>query len=499
MSQVLDQVLQALRDAKWIPSDAIGRRNLPNLLPAISQAWEAACDDNIQPSTDDFRRWLDQQINQGASLQLLHSQRPEVSDWIGPRLLFAPNLGQPAISRPRLVGLASSRLGRRLDTQQAWFTMFRAACSKLDFQRETLFTAESTTTARFVRRAADLFDIPVLSLVTPSAKTTVVDWLRRLQTVDTDEGNVHRIYLSPELVPTPTTGPLATLPLRDRSVVALADRLLVFHLRSGGQLDALVRTRLVDARWPAGSVFVALGDGLVEETIADELLDRGAVGWIVLDTLRGTDNSPPAKSGGAPAAIVPLPLSDNWQFLTHCTRDQSGVWPDETEQQFFDGLLTGDAVEHSALATLERILRTQLLLATNQLVRGDTRVVSFTAVPLVDLPKMRTYRSHLGRWDFEPYGLCIRRECLSSYGAEPVRYGDESLWESLGEAQRPFFQKNGGRLDVDWSAEQEWRHIGDLDLSLLSNDEALVFVPSQLEAARIARISRWPVTVLSKP
>ncbi|MBP86205.1 MAG: hypothetical protein CMJ64_05745 [Planctomycetaceae bacterium] len=249
---------------------------------------------------------------------------------------------------------------------------------------------------------------------------------------------------------------------------------------------------------PAGSVFVALGDKLVEQSVADELLDRGAVGWIVLETPRDTEESLPAKGAPAHAAIMPLPLADNWQFLTHCTRDQIGVWPDETEQQFMDGLLAGDAVDHSAQATLERILSTQQLLATNQLVRGDTSVVSFTAVPLIDLPKMRTYRSHLGRWDFEPYGLCIRRECLSSCGAEPVQYGDESLWETLPEVDRPFFQNDSGRLGVDWSLEREWRHVGNVDLASLSNDEAFVFVPSQADAERIVAISRWPVTVLSK-
>jgi hypothetical protein len=253
---------------------------------------------------------------------------------------------------------------------------------------------------------------------------------------------------------------------------------------------------LDDARWPAGSLLIALGKGLVEKSIAEELLQRGAVGWIVLDTLRESETLARNTTGRAPAAIVPLPSADHWQFLTHCTRDQSGTWPDETEAQLLDGLLAGAAGDRSAIATLERILLTQKLLATNQLVRGDTPVVSFTAVPLTALPSMRVYRAHLGRWDFEPYGLCIRRELLASWGAKPVRYGDESLWNGLPAAERPFFQKHSQRGDVDWSSEQEWRHVGDLDLTLLSDGDAFVFVPSRAEADRIAAISRWPVTVL---
>lgn len=498
MSQVFDQAVQTFRDAKWLADTAaFDHQDSENLLPAICRAWSVACDAGMRGSADDFRSWLESQIEQGASLQLLGARRPGLIDWLGPRLLYAPShTATSRLASHRLVGLASSRLGRRLDRQQAWFTMFRAACSKIDFQHETILTAESTTTARFVERAAELFNAPVLTVTPPSPKETAVDWLQRLRKVERSAGNVHRVHLSPCLVADSSTGPLDALPLRDRCVVALSDRLLVFHVRSGGRLETLVRARLDDGRWPAGSLLIALGEGLVEQSIAEKLLDRGAVGWIVLDTLRESETLDRKNTGRAPAAIVPLPSSDHWQFLTHCTRDQSGTWPDETETQLLDGLLAGAAGDRSAIATLERILLTQKLLATNQLVRGDTPVVSFTAVPLPELPSMRVYRGHLGRWDFEPYGICIRRELLANWGAKPVRYGDESLWESLGKTERPFFQKNSPRGDVDWSCEQEWRHLGSLDLTLLSDDDAMVFVPSRAEADRIAAISRWPVTVL---
>ncbi|MBP86206.1 MAG: hypothetical protein CMJ64_05750 [Planctomycetaceae bacterium] len=247
MSAVLDRLLvQALTEAEWLPADAaLDVPASPNFLSAISYATDTASGQTCQSSSEEFRRWLKELIAQGATLELLGSRRPAICEWLGPRLLFSPR----SFPGQRLVGLASSRLGRRLDTQQAWFKMFRAACSKIDVQHETLLTAESTTTARFVERAAKLFDVPVFSLVPPSARTSVVTWLRHLQSLDTDQGNVHRVYISPELLPATRVGPLDAFPLRDRSVLALSDHVLVFHIRPAGQLDVLIRARLSDAGW----------------------------------------------------------------------------------------------------------------------------------------------------------------------------------------------------------------------------------------------------------
>jgi hypothetical protein len=135
------------------------------------------------------------------------------------------------------------------------------------------------------------------------------------------------------------------------------------------------------------------------------------------------------------------------------------------------------------------------------MIRGDAKVVCFTAVPLRELPQLRSFRSHLARWDFEPYGVCIRRGWLEQHGCAPVRYGDDAFWESLAAEVRPFFQvrtstsRRSGRV-TDWSIEREWRHVGNVDLSKLPTDAGLIFVPSREEAEQIATISRWPVTVL---
>jgi len=379
--------------------------------------------------------------------------------------------------------------------------VFRTACSKIDPGHEILFTAESTTTARFVERAADLFGVPVLSLVTPQTNISLGTWLNSLSRLESSNNNVRQAYLSPPIDRDGPESDVRSFALRDRAVVAMSDLLLVCHLRQGGQLDSLVRARLRDHRWPGTSLFIALGKGLVERRIADELLDRGAIGWVVLNTIHTAQ----AEKGQAeqlhpPATIVPLPTNHDWPFLTHCTRDQTGAWPDQTDTQFVDELLlSGTAQSRSAIDALERIIATERLVSTSQLVRGDVPVVSFTEAPLSELPKMRSYRSHLGRWDFERYGICIRREYLASCGTSAVQYGDEALWKTLSDDEQPFFQNNDGQLDVDWSLEREWRHVGDVDLAELSSEDAIIFVPTDAQAERVAAISRWPVTVLGQP
>jgi hypothetical protein len=191
--------------------------------------------------------------------------------------------------------------------------------------------------------------------------------------------------------------------------------------------------------------------------------------------------------------------------LSHCTRQQAGPWPDQAAEDYLDDLILarGDT-QHSALAALKRIVRTRRLVATGRTIRGSAPVVSFTDVPLAELDRLRVFRPHRGRWDFEPYGICIRRDWLIQRGTRSVRYGDEALWQGLLAAERPFFQLSRtrprrGNRTIDWTVEREWRHVGDVDLRCLAPDEGLLFVPTEVAAYELAAVSPWPVTVLKRP
>jgi hypothetical protein len=328
------------------------------------------------------------------------------------------------------------------------------------------------------------------------------------------------VFLSP-----PVTGmgesvqeQVGMAPIQDRTLVALSDRLLAFRVRPDGNIHGLIRARLRHTAWPLASVYIALGPNLVRTEMATELMDLGAVGWVVLEAperrevpsriVRQLETNPRADSPRhgsdeqQPASIVPLPSAENWLHLTHSTRRREGAWPDQDNTQYLDDLiLARNAADHSALATLKRMIGQQRIIATSQTIRGGVAVVSFTAVPLAELHRLRVFRPHRGRWDFEPYGICIRRDWLEQFGAQPVQYGDEQVWQRLAGDERPFFQLRGTQPSrgesIDWTVEDEWRVVGDVDLALVPAEAALVFVPTLAEAEEIAAISRWPVTVVA--
>jgi len=385
---------------------------------------------------------------------------------------------------------------------------------KLDPQREILLTAHSTTTERFVERCGELFGLQVLRIdVADDRRASLDRWSAKTVLADgTDETPSFILSLSP---PVPfdredtKDESLDGFPARDQAAVALSDRLVALDVRPKGNLDDLLRARLNDSAFPPTSVHLALGPGLIRKELADQLMDLGAVGWFVFNAPGHSDDAQPSPWPQPDAAhhdrapMMSLDELHDWPYLTHCTRRRRGPWPDEDENDFLDHLILDCAgADHSALAALWRIVRSRRLIATSDMVRGDTAVVSFTAVPLSEIHRLRTFRSHLSRWDFEPYGICINRDWLRQRGARPVVYDDECGWEGLAAEDRPFFQKTESKSAsghvMDWTAEREWRHVGDISLDEIPEDAALLFVPSETEARQLAGISRWPVAVVRR-
>ena len=243
----------------------------------------------------------------------------------------------------------------------------------------------------------------------------------------------------------------------------------------------------------------------------DALVALGAQLWSPAEFPDGLSKSPAplhlattkqarrgASRGGPPIlSLTQVSVSD---YLTHCTRHVAGPWPDQSVADYRDSLILDRAdSDHGPLATLMRIVQQQRLLASAKAIRGGSHVVCFAAVPLPELQRLHQFRPHRGRWDFEPYGICIRTGWLRQRGARPVRYGEAELFEQLPESDRPYFQRrtSGQHDQIDWSVEREWRHVGNVDLSDLLPDDAFLFVPTLTDAARLAPLSRWPIAVLS--
>ena len=504
----------------WLPGAAsfshadfaLGDDLLPGVLRAWDGVWQSGLLQRVGRDAEQLA-WIRRQYAAGAQLTYgLPGETCEASRcWLGDRLAWWPH----GIPSGRRVGVVSSRLGKNLDAKRAWFTIFRAACARTDAESEILMTAASTTTARFVERAAELFSLRVLRM-NVDERGDLTNWCSRIRRSAPLNGDtmVKQVFLSPPLVEPvfDKDSAIGETPNRDRAVVGVCDKLLVFHVRRGGHLYRLIHSRLANRAWKPGTVQIAIGQPFLTKDISEELLAARGVGWIVL----GAEFSGPDPRSTKPfrqpptshrlQEIIPVPPAGQWHYLTHCTRRQDGPWPHQSERQYLDQLLLNrKESDHSALATLMRMVREKRLIASSKTIRGGSRVVSFTAVPLARLPQLRKYRSHRRRWDFEPCGLCIKKEWLEELGARPVRYGDDELWIELAPEERPYFQLRGFRqrdgrqiVDQEWVAEQEWRHLGDVDLSDLVAEAGLLFVPTQSEAQRLATVSRWPITVIAR-
>ncbi len=430
-------------------------------------------------------------MDPSVTCQLLYPDRETTGDW----LWDSVGIWVPAWPAAKLTAIVSSRIGRQADRKPEWFAALRYDCRtrSLDFH---LLAAEGTTTGPFLRRYADLFLQPLVHVRNVVGKPARANhWQLAMQSCA-----AARDPLTTELWFAPageagvrSTAPWATVPRRDRALIALADEIWVLQLRRGGNWHRLLNGWL-DRQPHPERLHVCSGSGLVPQALVEELVCQGA-------TPVELARCPPR---GLARSEVPVPHTPcrtsppPGKFLLHWTRRCDGPWPGQTRQTYEDHLLLGsDESDHSPLASLQRILKQRTLTASRLGIRGGAAVVCFTDHALSELAQRRVFRPHRMRWDFECFGIGIRKRCLQRMGARPVIYGDESRWRSLAAGDRPYFQKISMDVgSVRWSDEREWRVVGDVDLGCLSASDVFVFVPDPTAAARLAQLGDWPVVAV---
>jgi hypothetical protein len=436
------------------------------------------------------------------------------------RFLWAPR----GIPQKRRVGFVSSRLGHQLDELPEWFDALRTICSRIDRDREAVALTHKTAGFEFIRRAAYLFGVDRLE-VHIAEKLSLENWLLGIGSLEFDDtdGECFPIWISPpdERLSSASVDQQAGAELRcdDRDSIHchFCQTIHALMIRKNGQAKQAIEQRLSGADAGQVTILVNADPKLNSPELLSELQKQGAVLHFLIDknsasaTASRDDNCAvkqdlvtDASTGqsDSPHDFIQLDSpaklpQGNW--LTHCTRRRIGPWPDESPESFMDDLLFRRVgAQHDKLAALCRILRTGKLFATSDFVRGETAVVSFSANPLEQLLKQRTFRAHLARWDFEPYGISIQQGYLSALGTRPVIYGDETCFESLAENKKSLFQKiQPDRPHAEsWRAENEWRHIGDLELQQIPADKVFAFVPTREEAAFVQTLTNIEVLVV---
>ena len=379
--------------------------------------------------------------------------------------------------RQRLA-IVSSRLTRKLGQHVDWFDAFRTLVCQLEPNKSVLLTADGTTADRFVLRASALFGLPVCSVqVADQPAEAVINSFGDNTSPLNIQLSVPLVTQQPEPIPGPAT---------DRALLVLANQVRALRVASGSQTESLLQRRLNDKAFPPASVHVS-GDA----DTTDALVDAGAISRIFLKTqTEATTEYNPSNQ----TCLTQPPFDD---YLLHWTRSPDGPWPDEQPDDYLDSLILGvEAIDRTAFAALSRILQTGCLLASSHLIRGETKVVCFSDVEICKLHERRVYRRHLHRWDFEPYGIGVRKSVLTRFKVKPVVYGEAHVFDQLEPDQQPFFQLAESSSGVDWQSEKEWRAIGDVSLTDLKPEDVFLFAPTEHEALRLSEMCSWPAVVV---
>lgn len=274
---------------------------------------------------------------------------------------------------------------------------------------------------------------------------------------------------------------------RDAAVIDLADRVEGLYVRRGGKIQAAIEHRISRSR--DGQIRVAIWPR--EKTAAEALIDSGAIGWFIGDFDSRRRDDAPANDWPIRGSVRITPPPGEW--LVHCTRRAGGRWVDQTDDQYRAAMLdrTDDGSDRNAIDALSRILKQGRLFGSAISSSHRHKVVCFSARRIDELLLGRTFRSHLSRWDYEPYGLMIRRDAAQRAGLQGVIYGEPADRQALEPPDQYRFHPVG--KTHDWTAEKEWRFRGDLLLKEFRNDEIRVFALDRPRCRETLKDCRYEV------
>jgi hypothetical protein len=443
---------------------------------------------------------------------------PEVFfEWLGPRLVFWP----AGIVSSRRTSIVSSRIGKRRDLKRGWFDALRTAVIRQQ-ATECLCCVSGTAAAEAVVRASELFGARRLRIeVEPdesASEAELVAWLEAKTSVhQPSESTLEDVVYVSSTCQADTNHRSCvrdrnsqSSSIRDATLVLTAERIVALSCRAGGHVESLLNRHLQDERCEA-SVLLASVAASEAEPVSPSLVSLGAVRWLLgrghadaevprtADSDRARDSaSSQAESQRRTRSSMsdgPLQVPDTW--LCHWTRPRQGPWTEQSDEEFLDELILGcQTADRSAYAALLRMVE-QCRITASQSVKNAAKTVSFTAVPLGEFRNRRVYRKHKLRFDFEPWGIAVRRSALEKYGCRPVTYVDRETYDDAVPDVRLLQQlKTDEGHQIDWSPEREWRYTGDLDLSRFGVTDVVAFVDTHDEATALNAVTPWRVLEL---
>ncbi len=282
---------------------------------------------------------------------------------------------------------------------------------------------------------------------------------RTLKQFDLDITKTAMVFVKPD---SDSTKIKSTWPKRDKAVISLAELILPVSIRHKGKLDTLLdeSDKIINTNFQTDYVKANVKPPRYDiKNITSQLPDR--------------------------------------DFITHWTRTRHGPWPDESKTGFYNKLInSGSLYPNNAFNSLKNMIIKKIIKGSSFRIRSKIRCVGFSDLdPHKMLAQMRWLPKRVN-WNFEPYGVAIRKSAADKIGIKPVNYGNDIDYKDLQSKDKPYFQHVGAK-EVDWSIEKEWRKIGDVDLSAINNDDLAYLVWREKEANLLRQITPGGVPVFS--
>jgi len=364
---------------------------------------------------------------------------------------------------------------------------YTVSAEKADLALKTLHTAAARTGVKFDHAGDTSLLLRRLRVLLVSRDTSAPaptsPWLRALcsdaeraidegETLLTGTGRV--AYELPLLLSAKADAPLVVLQKEDETpVVTLPPDSLRLILK-GRVSDTARDAFLGELVTTASRIAVRSGGNMA--ALAEKIAARGGhVRFVCI-----AENDPTPRQRWPKRELSGT--FDDWPYLTHFTREADEAWPGETREDYLKWLSDPKSSQRKAFATLCRILCEQRVRGAGRFIRGGTPVTCWTELPPDRVAGLRCWRKGLRRWNFTPYGIAIHRDTIEELGARAVRY-------DATEAD-PFTQTPRSGT-YDWTAEREWRVLGDVDLSRVPKEKMLVLTATELESETIRRKTGW--------
>lgn len=427
-----------------------------------------------------------------------HRWHPSLVDSLGnnPRICGFP---ERFLTR-RLLGILSSHPARDAFRAPQWQKSLDSILQLAKHEAAVVLYPHQAPYGPAIEFACNRFAIECLSVKTHAVKTHADKSPIALTT--TDQTNPRCIDLYCQFHSDEDGSKTPTIPSEDLAVCALVDRLVALNVSPGGKVASLLEHRLRCSHVPPSSLWIrAESTASKSQSVAQKhWSDLGAILWFPDQAPEPSQSSWSCSRRAVPSTLqlagrIPSPLLSSDRYLIHTTRARQSQWPDQSQRDLLDEAFRFEwNPSPTPFETLHRIVLSQRLVATTARKRGAKASICLTENPLAALLTMRTFQSHLARWDWEPYGIAILKSTLEQLGCRPVRYMKKCEIARLAPDEQVFCQPIPERPeDRDWTVEREWRFLNDLRLAHLPANCAFLFVPEEWQTRALAHDSRWPV------